>query len=82
MNEANLFACWLYQERPSKLTRKDLEALPLDEIQHLPIHDLIAALYYGRDSQSMLALKQLRKNFEEEMNHLESLTYPQEMTCE
>lgn len=78
MNEANLFPCWLYQDRQSKLSRIHVEVMPYAKIKSLPVEDLIAVLYYGRDGQAILALKELRRHFEDEMHHLESITYDQE----
>lgn len=77
MNEANLFSCWLYQDRPSGLSRKEIQSMFFGDMEHLPVCDLIAVLYHGRDDQALVALKQLRRHFEDEMNHLEQLTYPQ-----
>ncbi len=83
MNEANLFACWLYQDRPSKLTRSEvLRMSTVDVTSKLDVGDLIAILYHGTGAVALSALSALREKFEWEMNHLESLTYPQEMTCE
>lgn len=83
MNEANLFTMWLYQDRPSTLSRKEIQASFFGDMEHLPLCDLIAVMYHGRDDQALLALKKLRQHFEDEMNHLEQLTYPQEReTCE
>lgn len=80
MNEANLFSCWLYQERPSTLTRDEINRMtPLDITTKFDEGDLIAVLYYGKASIAIAALNCLKEKFECEMHHLESLTYPQEI---
>lgn len=76
MNEATLFSCWLYQDRPSKLTRQDIEVFaPVDITTKLSANDLIVILYYGKADVAMAALNCLKEKFEAEMHHLESITY-------
>ena len=77
MNEANLFTMWLNQDRPSNLTRNQIRASMINDMENMPLCDLIAVMYHGHDFQSLIALKKLRQHFEDEMNHLEQLTYPQ-----
>lgn len=76
MNEANLFSCWLYQERPSKLTYTDVQKMSIvDVTTKLNEGDLIAVLYYGEGDVALMALSCLKEKFEAEMHHLESITY-------
>lgn len=77
MNEANLFTMWLDQDRPSKLTRNQIQSSFFGDMENMPLCDLIAVMYHGLDYQALMALKKLRQHFEDEMHHLEELTYPQ-----
>lgn len=77
MNEATLFSYWLYQEQQPTMTRNEVQSIDFSDMQRMPVKDLISVLYYGRDSQAMLALKHLRLHFEDEMNRLDALNYPQ-----
>lgn len=78
MNEANLFACWLDQEQPSKLTRSEILRMSVVDVStKLNVGDLVAILYHGAGVVALAALTCLREKFEWEMNYLESLTYPQ-----
>ena len=78
MNEANLFTYWLDQDRPSKLTRSDVQRMSIvDVTSKLDVGDLVAILYHGSGAVALSALSSLREKFEWEMNYLESLTYPQ-----
>jgi hypothetical protein len=80
MNTAHLFAGWLYQKEKPTLDPATIETFAYSEIDHLPVRDLIVALYYGRSGHAMVALNALKRHFHDEMSRLEELTYPREMT--
>ena len=82
MNEANLFAYWLGQDRRSKLTPNEIDCLSIQEIAKLDVADLTAVMYYGKGTACLTAIGMLRQKFEDELHYLESITYPQETTCE
>lgn len=79
MNEAKLFACWLDQGQPSKLTLGDIHRMSVvDVTTKMNASDLIAIMYHGRGSVAICALNCLKEKFEAEMHYLESITYTQE----
>jgi hypothetical protein len=75
MNEATLFSYWLYQEKQPTMSRREVRGVEPEDMKDMSVKDLISVLYYGRDSQAMLALKQLRLHFEDELNRLNEIAY-------
>ena len=78
MNEPNLFSMWMDQDKPSKLTAKEVQVFSaVDVTTKFSTGDLVAIMYWGHMDVSHKALACLKEQFEAEMHHLEQLTYPQ-----
>jgi hypothetical protein len=72
MNVSNYFAHWLCQD-DSMLTGRDVEKLPAAILTQLVNEDLVAVMYFGDEVQAIMALRILKRRFEEEMNNLEQM---------
>ena len=78
MSDAHLFAQWLFQGKKSDLDADTIEKFAYAEVDHMPVHDLIAVLYYGRSGHAMVALNALKRHFFDEMSLIDDML-PKEM---
>lgn len=74
---SELFVNWLNKQTYPELLPTQIYTV-VNVIDRLSTADVVAILYYGSDSMALMALKELKDRFHNELNALEEMSRQQE----